>query len=84
MLVSNRDFPSEHFGRVYSASMYLPREHGKVRKYKADGYAGRRQNYFRRLESKTIYTYDWYEGKQLILFPENLETKLNVSLGTSL
>lgn len=32
MLVSNRDFPSEHFGRVYSASMYLPREHGKVRK----------------------------------------------------
>ena len=56
----------------------------KCEKYKADGYAGRRQNYFRRLESKTIYTYDWYEGKQLILFPENLETKLNVSLGTSL
>ena len=56
----------------------------KCEKYKADGYAGRRQNYFRRLESKTIYTYDWCEGKQLILFPENLETKLNVSLGTSL
>ena len=31
-----------------------------------------------------MYTYDWYQGKQLILFPENLETKLNVSLGTSL
>ena len=56
----------------------------KCEKYKADGYAGRRQNCFRRLESKTIYTYDWYRGKQLILFPEHLETKLNVSLGTSL